>query len=101
MAKCYVKVAAQKVMSRSSGVCFVQAITKVVLGLGVLVGYACFFFFFQAEDGIRDSSVTGVQTCALPILFAEPAHDRRTIRQFALLDGFRHAGIPAGSLLHF
>src|SRR5882762_10916156 len=30
--------------------------------------YYCFFFFFQAEDGIRDSSVTGVQTCALPIL---------------------------------
>ena len=27
----------------------------------------CFFFFFQAEDGIRDTSVTGVQTCALPI----------------------------------
>src|SRR5437879_2516046 len=25
------------------------------------------FFFFQAEDGIRDTSVTGVQTCALPI----------------------------------
>ena len=25
------------------------------------------FFFFQAEDGIRDWSVTGVQTCALPI----------------------------------
>src|SRR5207237_6901136 len=25
------------------------------------------YFFFQAEDGIRDSSVTGVQTCALPI----------------------------------
>ena len=24
-------------------------------------------FFFQAEDGIRDTSVTGVQTCALPI----------------------------------
>src|SRR5207237_5871715 len=31
------------------------------------------FFFFQAEDGIRDSSVTGVQTCALPICFLEPA----------------------------
>src|SRR2546430_9714553 len=31
----------------------------------------CFFFFFQAEDGIRDLTVTGVQTCALPIsLFA-------------------------------
>src|SRR5438132_9527341 len=26
-----------------------------------------FFFFFQAEDGIRDHCVTGVQTCALPI----------------------------------
>src|SRR5260370_17062581 len=31
-----------------------------------------YFFFFQAEDGIRDSSVTGVQTCALPI-FPEPS----------------------------
>src|SRR3712207_8939244 len=28
-----------------------------------------FFFFFQAEDGIRDIGVTGVQTCALPIFF--------------------------------
>src|SRR5207237_6486301 len=32
-------------------------------------------FFFQAEDGIRDSSVTGVQTCALPIY---RIHARRT-----------------------
>src|SRR2546430_12069830 len=30
-------------------------------------GYVRFFFFFQAEDGIRDLTVTGVQTCALPI----------------------------------
>src|SRR3989454_10494088 len=30
--------------------------------------YLFFFFFFQAEDGIRDYKVTGVQTCALPIL---------------------------------
>src|SRR5689334_24128311 len=29
-----------------------------------------FFFFFQAEDGIRDGTVTGVQTCALPISFS-------------------------------
>src|SRR5260370_34105499 len=29
------------------------------------------FFFFQAEDGIRDSSVTGVQTCALPSLWRD------------------------------
>src|SRR5437879_11576712 len=32
-----------------------------------LRNFFCFFFFFQAEDGIRDTSVTGVQTCALPI----------------------------------
>src|SRR2546430_8468008 len=30
--------------------------------------YVYVFFFFQAEDGIRDLTVTGVQTCALPIL---------------------------------
>src|SRR5437879_5158025 len=30
-------------------------------------GVAAADFFFQAEDGIRDTSVTGVQTCALPI----------------------------------
>src|SRR2546430_8819422 len=36
---------------------------------GVLCGAlrCCCFFFFQAEDGIRDLTVTGVQTCALPI----------------------------------
>src|SRR5687768_18095834 len=31
----------------------------------------CYFFFFQAEDGIRDVAVTGVQTCALPIFHAD------------------------------
>src|SRR3989442_280545 len=33
--------------------------------------YYLFFFFFQAEDGIRDADVTGVQTCALPIYIAK------------------------------
>src|SRR2546422_8610483 len=33
------------------------------------------FFFFQAEDGIRDVAVTGVQTCALPI-WGHPLHRR-------------------------
>src|SRR3989475_167634 len=32
-----------------------------------------FFFFFQAEDGIRDLTVTGVQTCALPICYGGDA----------------------------
>src|SRR2546422_8625143 len=37
------------------------------------------FFFFQAEDGIRDVAVTGVQTCALPITFPRrgDGNDRR------------------------
>src|SRR3989454_5119440 len=44
-----------------------------------------FFFFFQAEDGIRDYKVTGVQTCALPILSpgrarARPRGPDRTAR---------------------
>src|SRR2546422_2889347 len=45
----------------------------------------CYFFFFQAEDGIRDVAVTGVQTCALPILydlFAGGGFSRATV--FAL-----------------
>src|SRR5438034_682585 len=36
------------------------------------------FFFFQAEDGIRDHCVTGVQTCALPIL-TNPTRGSRTL----------------------
>src|SRR2546425_4034727 len=40
------------------------------------------FFFFQAEDGIRDKLVTGVQTCALPIS-AAGRHDPGTARQAA------------------
>src|SRR5688572_30917839 len=35
-----------------------------------------FFFFFQAEDGIRDLTVTGVQTCALPICRRGPGNRR-------------------------
>ena len=37
-----------------------------VLGPVVVIDIGA-FFFFQAEDGIRDVAVTGVQTCALPI----------------------------------
>src|SRR6266508_5742269 len=37
-----------------------------------IVSYTQSSFFFQAEDGIRDGHVTGVQTCALPI-FPHPA----------------------------
>src|SRR2546422_5379347 len=37
------------------------------LALASVISVLCVFFFFQAEDGIRDVAVTGVQTCALPI----------------------------------
>src|SRR5437867_10373548 len=40
----------------------------------ILVNFCFFFFFFQAEDGIRDRTVTGVQTCALPISVRAPPH---------------------------
>src|SRR5699024_6218127 len=43
------------------------------------------FFFFQAEDGIRDRNVTGVQTCALPIYFeSEASAHMKTIDQYEL-----------------
>src|SRR3712207_7208020 len=43
--------------------------------------YGCvFFFFFQAEDGIRDIGVTGVQTCALPISSVATGRAGTTLR---------------------
>src|SRR2546425_4668250 len=44
-----------------------------------IIDFVYFFFFFKAEDGIRDKLVTGVQTCALPISVHEHAArlDRR------------------------
>src|SRR2546430_6187135 len=48
----------------------VYGIVGCLRGCGLYVCLLCFFFFFQAEDGIRDLTVTGVQTCALPILQA-------------------------------
>src|SRR5690554_1464029 len=38
------------------------------------------FFFFQAEDGIRDADVTGVQTCALPIWLGNPLDDKGPVK---------------------
>src|SRR5687768_17802093 len=40
-----------------------------------LLSTSVLFFFFQAEDGIRDVAVTGVQTCALPIFLGEDMYD--------------------------
>src|SRR5207244_10332805 len=76
--------------------------------------FVCLFFFFQAEDGIRDDLVTGVQTCALPISSAlrprAPAPDRRMAaapldahlvharpQRHALSGGARLRARPAGA----
>src|SRR5438132_5746724 len=57
-------------------------------------GAACsptVFFFFQAEDGIRDHCVTGVQTCALPIFLIYPsqyvAEEKRQIHEHVWEEG--------------
>src|SRR5260370_20443294 len=54
----------------------------------------CYFFVFQAEDGIRDSSVTGVQTCALPIFEVARANAAR--HQLESRIQFREADLLAG-----
>src|SRR5262249_59850807 len=49
--------------------------------------------FFQAEDGIRDWSVTGVQTCALPILLADISHPAGLIARGLLNDPMEHCHV--------
>src|SRR5690606_39827100 len=57
---------------------------------------SCYFFFFQAEDGIRDFHVTGVQTCALPISSRPAQRYAGTDRQVRgrLLDVLRASTTP-------
>src|SRR6266540_5615583 len=61
-----------------------------------------FFFFFQAEDGIRDRDVTGVQTCALPISFANRTEAGRLLAeklvQYAGRDDVVVLGLPRGGV---
>src|SRR2546429_6483208 len=54
----------------------------------VEVSSVVMFFFFQAEDGIRDVAVTGVQTCALPIF------ERHKASQFFYGAGHGRQGLP-------
>src|SRR3989442_1987149 len=55
------------------------------------------FFFFQAEDGIRDADVTGVQTCALPIyanlLVSMISGDARGARVFEQIFNWIYEGV--------
>src|SRR2546430_10940817 len=55
-----------------------------------------FVFFFQAEDGIRDLTVTGVQTCALPISIVQSS-----VRRLLAYSAIAHAGyMLLGILTH-
>ena len=58
----------------------------------VFVVCLCFFFFFQAEDGIRDDLVTGVQTCALPISWIHS--------KWIEMEGVWHSCTGSGPELH-
>src|SRR5947209_14490109 len=49
----------------------------ILRGSKLTTNRTCLFFFFQAEDGIRDIGVTGVQTCALPIFAERPRRPER------------------------
>src|SRR5207249_7919648 len=61
-------------------------------------------FFFQAEDGIRDRNVTGVQTCALPIsgpifaniVLADEVNRATPKTQSALLEGMQEHTVSVG-----
>src|SRR6266704_4686866 len=54
-----------------------------------------FFFFFQAEDGIRDRNVTGVQTCALPICGRRRGVE---IRPGSVKEARQQAGLSLGQI---
>jgi len=56
-----------------------------------------FFFFFQAEDGIRDVAVTGVQTCALPISVSLNSSDAQSFRPQAGFDS-ANGSLPPGDV---
>src|SRR5690606_39837202 len=56
-------------------------------------------FFFQAENGIRDFHVTGVQTCALPICTTSEANSLGVDERMDLLDALIDAGLDAARLM--
>src|SRR5256885_12438343 len=65
------------------------------------VSTVCDFFFFQAEDGIRDYKVTGVQTCALPIYAVrfETSQPRQLAQALARMDHVVSLEVPSEDTL--
>src|SRR6476620_12357519 len=82
------------VIEASDGTVVAENFVYIVLRNATLI-----FFFFQAEDGIRDIGVTGFQTCALPILTPASRSARRPVsRRPARLPSTASAdlAVPAG-----
>src|SRR2546430_3551264 len=67
---------------------FICTVNECYYFVYVLSFFVFFFFFFQAEDGIRDLTVTGVQTCALPISIGSPEGLELTLSE-GLISGLR------------
>src|SRR2546430_8957553 len=63
-----------------------------------MCGWYSVFFFFQAEDGIRDLTVTGVQTCALPIFELARVAVRHRAAQFLVVTAL---GAAPGSRIFY
>src|SRR5256886_12367187 len=61
--------------------------------------YLRVFFFFQAEDGIRDLTVTGVQTCALPIYKIGTPFTRHDLQLLSRLIGQASLALERASLI--
>src|SRR5690606_21387613 len=61
------------------------------------VEFCCFFFFFQAEDGIRDFHVTGVQTCALPIFLDSRGNPTVEVEVYLESGAMGRAAVPSGA----
>src|SRR2546422_7898263 len=72
----------------SASICMLGLLSLCALARTVVLVFC--FFFFQAEDGIRDVAVTGVQTCALPIFTGgirrAPADPLTGSGRYSLLD---------------
>src|SRR5207247_5417979 len=72
-----------------------SAFTCVVLYFFMTSMRGCFFVFLQAEDGIRDPLVTGVQTCALPILLHDAINLAQGFPDFAAPEEIKRAAQQA------
>src|SRR5207245_4706602 len=73
---------------------YVIVLVNVVYCIDIALCHVFVFFFFQAEDGIRDATVTGVQTCALPISGVVQRIAALLPERYAVLPGAQRCSAP-------